>query len=311
MREVKPKFVVAAVGGVIVLIVLLSMISSMYAIVEPGHRGVKVVLGEITEESLDEGFHFKLPWVDIHDINVKEQIVTASTGAASKDLQSVSTEVAVNFRPTAEQAWWLYQNVGATRDTWETVWLNPIITETVKAVTAKFTAEDLVTQRDVVKGQIEEVIKRRALETKLLVSSVNITDFSFSQSFDRAIEQKVEADQAVLRTENELRRERIEVQKQVAKAEAEKEMRILQAAGEADALEQRAAAQAKEIELLSIARAEATKREAEAEAAANRMLLETLDKRVLENKRLERWDGKLPRVSGGGDPLILIDPERE
>lgn len=311
MKEVKPKLVVAGVIGVILLIVLLSVVTSMYTIVEPGHRGVKVVLGEITEQSLDEGFHFKLPWVDIHEINVKEQIVTASTGAASRDLQSVSTEVAVNFRPIADQAWWLYQNVGATRDTWETVWLNPIITETVKAVTARFTAEDLVTQRDVVKGQIEEVIKRRALETKLIVSSVNITDFSFSQSFDRAIEQKVEADQAVLRTENELRREKIEVQKQVAKAEAEKDMRILQAAGEADALQQRAAAQAKEIELLSIARAEATKREAEAEAAANRMLLETLDKKVLENKRLEKWDGKLPRVSGGGDPLILIDPERE
>jgi prohibitin 2 len=311
MREVKPKFILAAVGGFILLIVLISIVSSMFAIVEPGHRGVKVVLGQITEHSLPEGFHFKLPWAEVHEVNVKEQLVTTSTSAASRDLQSVKTEVAVNFRPDADSAWWLYQNVGRTRDTWEAVILNPIITESVKAETARFTAEELVTQRDVVKGKIEDVIRERARQARLIVSSVNITDFAFSESFDRAIEQKVEADQAVLRTENELRRERIEVQKQVAKAEAEAEMRILQATAEARAIEERAGAQAKEIELLSIARAEAMKREAEAEAAANRMLLETLDKRVLENKRLERWDGKLPRVSGGGDPLILIDPERE
>jgi len=87
-------------------------------------------------------------------------------------------------------------------------------------------------------------------------------------------------------------------------------VREFKAQAERIAVEEAAAGEATRIELTSIANAEAVKREAEAEAIANRMLLETLERRILENKRIERWDGKLPRVSGS-DAMILIDPDKD
>jgi prohibitin 2 len=305
------KTIFMIVGGVVALVLVLSIAGSLFKVIDPGHRGVKVSLGTITEESIPEGLHFKWPWVTIHEISIQEQIIAVQTGAASSDLQTVRTGVAVNYRPEPESVWLLFQNIGRSHMIWESTKLDPIITESVKAVTARYTAENLIVNREAVKLEIEEVIRRRAQEESwILVTSVNITDFLFSEIFDQAIEAKVQAEQDALRAENELRRHRTESQKQVVTAEADKQVRQFKAQAERIAVEEAAAGEAMRIELTSVANAEAIKREAEAEAEANRMLLETLDRRVLENKRLDRWDGKLPRVSGG-DPLILIDPERD
>lgn len=300
--------VFAIVGSVLILFALV-FAGSFFEVVDPGFRGVKVVFGDMTEESLPEGLHVKAPWADIHEIEVRERVVNAKAGAASSDLQSVSTQVAVNFRGDPEMVWWLYKNIGVTVETWEITKLNPIIQETVKAVTAKYTAENLIKSREQVKKTIEETIITRAKHSNLIVTSVNITDFSFSQAFDRAIEAKVQAEQDFFRSQNELKKEEVEAKKTVVKAEADKEIRELKAKGERTATEEAAAGGAKQIELISTAEAEAIKRTAEAQAEANKKLLETLDPRILEFKKLERWDGALPRVSGGKDNIVLIDPE--
>ncbi len=305
MRNKVPVF--AAIGGVVV-VVLIILTTACFEIIEPGHRGVKVSFGTLTEESVPEGLHVKAPWVQIHELNVQELIVISAATAASSDLQTVTTEVAVNYRADPEMVWWLYQSIGKTGEIWKTTKLNPIIQESVKAVTAKYSAENLIKNREEVKAEIERIITTRAKATNLLVTTVNITDFRFSAAFDSAIEAKVQAEQDALRARNELEKERIEAEKKVVQSEAEAKMKELQAAADRIATEERAAGQAKQIELISIAEAEAIKRTADAEAEANRKLLETLDQRILQNKRLEKWDGVLPKVSGGGDPLLLINP---
>lgn len=297
--------------GVAVLILLLMIGGSFFEVVEPGHRGVKVVFGDMTQESLDEGLHFKAPWTDIYEISVRESIVESAVGAASSDLQSVSTKVAVNYRGDPDMVWWLYSNIGVSVLSWESTKLNPIVQETVKAVTAKYTAENLIKNREAVKKSIEDTIITRAKQSNLFVTAVNITDFSFSQAFDRAIEAKVQAEQDFLRSQNELKKEEVEAQKTVVKAEADKKIRELKAQGERLATEEAAAASSKQIELVSIAEAEAIKRTADAQAEANKALLATLDPRILEFKKLEKWDGALPRVSGGKDSIVLIDPEKK
>lgn len=302
---------VFAIVGSVLLIVALMFAGSFFEVVDPGFRGVKVIFGELTEESLDEGLHFKSPWTTIHEIDVRERVVNAKAGAASSDLQSVSTQVAVNFRGDPAMIWWLYQNIGVTVETWEHTKLNPIIQETVKAVTAKYTAENVIKNREDVKKSIEDTIINRAKQSNLLVTAVNITDFSFSEAFDRAIEAKVQAEQDFFRSQNELKKEEVEAQKTVVKAEADKKIRELKAKGERTATEEAAAGSAKQIELESIAQAEAIKRTADAQAEANKALLATLDPRILEFKKLEKWDGALPRVSGGKDSIVLIDPEKK
>jgi len=305
------KLAIFAGVGVVFVILLLMIGGSFFEVIEPGNRGVKVVFGDMTQESLEEGLHFKSPWANIYEIEVRERVVNAKATAASSDLQSVSTQVAVNYRGDPAQIWWLYENIGTSPEVWEVTKLNPVIQETVKAVTAKYTAENLIKNREAVKKAIEDNITQRAAVTHLLVTAVNITDFSFSASFDHAIEAKVQAEQDFFRSQNELKKEEVEAQKTVVKAEADKQIRELKAKGERTATEEAAAGQAKQIELVSTAEAAATLRTAEAQAEANRKLTETLDPRVLEFKKLEKWDGALPRVSGGKDGIILIDPDKK
>lgn len=305
------KIIFSLVGGAVLLLLVLVLFLSCFEVVDPGNRGVHVSFGELTEESYDEGLHFKAPWASIHEVNIQEQIVVSAAGAASSDLQTVTTEVAVNYKPEADMVWWLYQNLGKTGEIWRTTKLNPIIGESVKSVTAKYTAENLIKHREEVKAEIERIITQRALGSNLIVTAVNITDFKFSASFDHAIEAKVQAEQDTLRARNELEKEKVEAEKKVVQSEAEAKMKELQAVADRRAVEERAAGEAKQIELLSIANAEAVKRQAAAEAEANKVLLETLDKKILENKRLEKWDGKLPRVTGDANALLLLDPEKE
>lgn len=275
--------VITLVVGGILLLVLLILFSSGFEVVDAGHRGVYTVFGDVSEEALGEGLHFKAPWANIEEVDVREQIVESAVSAASSDLQTVRTSMAVNYRPDAEWVWWLYQNLGKTNAEWEVKKLNPIIQESVKSVTAKYSAENLIKSRPQVKQEIERMIRERGETSHLVITDVNITDFSFSSAFDEAIESKVRAEQDALRAENELRREKVEQEKKVVQAEA----------------------QAKIIELTATANANAKRTQSEAEAQANRTIAESLDEKVLRNKWLEKWDGRLPKVLGEGQGVLL------
>jgi len=94
----------------------------------------------------------------------------------------------------------------------------PSIQEAVKAVTAKFTAEELITKRETVKDQIKENLAERLLERDILVDEFNIIDFSFSAAFNDAIEAKVTAEQLKLKAARDLERIKIEADQKIAEA---------------------------------------------------------------------------------------------
>ena len=212
--------------------------------------------------------------------------------AASRDLQVVTTEVAVQYSLNGPIVPLTYQKIGR-REIVEVTLINPAIMESVKAVTARYTAEQLVTERAEVKIQIQSAIESfiaQTLEQKQVVGAISlanvaITDFDFSAEFNRAIEEKVRAEQEALKAGNEkLRR--------VTQAEAAAAERTLAADAEAY-----------QIEVASKARAEAIRREAEA----------LKDNPALIQLRIaEKWDGRLPQVSGGNTiPLLNIDGVRQ
>ena len=184
-----------------------------------------------------------------------------------------------------------YQNVGL-RDEVERTAIDPGITESVKAITAQYTAEQLVTQRARVKAKIQEAIANfidTTLEQKGVIGAVElanvaITDFEFSAEFNRAIEEKVRAEQEALKAQNEkLRR--------VTQAEAAFEERRLAADAEAYT-----------VTVESEARADAIRREAEA-------LKDNPD--LIQLRIAEKWDGQLPQISGSGAvPLLNMDALR-
>lgn len=277
--------IAAGIGALLVIFVLMGA----FTIVNSGHVGVVRTLGAVQPTALPEGFNIKKPFLDsVEEISVRLQKADAAATAASKDLQVVSTRVAVQYSLIGAVAPRTFQTIGRS-DTVAANVIAPAIQESVKAVTAQYTAEQLVTKRAEVKQKIQtaiavfidDTLEQKGAEGALNLDNVAITDFEFSQEFNRAIEEKVQAEQEALKAENEkLRR--------VTQAEAAAEERKLAADAEAYQINQ-----------ASVAKAEAIERE----AAALRNNPELIELRLAE-----KWDGKLPVVNGGSSlPLLNLD----
>jgi regulator of protease activity HflC (stomatin/prohibitin superfamily) len=165
--------------------------------------------------------------------------------------------------------------------------ISPAIQESVKQVTARFNAEELITKRETVKTEIEQQIKQRLAAYNVLVETISITEFKFSEQFTKAVEAKVEAEQRALQANNELKRIVIEAQQAEAKAIGEQKANVARAEG------------LRQANIL----------EAEGEAAAIKIIDEQLrnNPNYLEWLKTQQWDGVLPLVTGGGGATPFID----
>ncbi|MCV0372299.1 MAG: prohibitin family protein [Nitrosarchaeum sp.] len=262
--------------GVIGLVLIAVISSTSVQIVESGNRGVLLHWSAVdtTVPPLEEGLHFVVPFQDkVVNMEVRTLKYVKGTSGASRDLQTVSTEVTVNYRASPNSVHVLYKEVGLD---YENRIIQPAVEEVVKQITAKYNAEELITKRPLVKSDIETEITARLIPYHINTDAISITDFQFSPLFSQAIESKVEAEQKALKAENDLRRIEVEARQQ----------------------EQ----QAKGIAAANVA-------EAEGEAEAIRIINEALaqNPNYLEWLKVQAWDGKLPLVVGeGGTPFIQI-----
>ncbi|HYZ58055.1 MAG TPA: prohibitin family protein [Nitrososphaeraceae archaeon] len=276
----RSRSLVRIVLPIIVGIIVISIIAvSSVRVVDAGNRGILVQFGNVdTDVSLDEGLHFVVPFRDnVVQMEVRTQKIVESATSASKDLQDVSTQVALNYHVNPDRAQVLYQQLGPDYANRVIV---PAIQESVKQVTARFNAEELITNRETVKNQIEEQIKARLAPYNVVVDALSITEFAFSQQFTTAVESKVEAQQRALQAQNELRRIQIEAQQNEAKAIGEQKANIARAEG------------IKQSNVL----------QAEGEAQAITIIDQQLrnNPTYLEWLKATKWDGVLPLVTGGG-----------
>jgi prohibitin 2 len=276
----RSRSLVRIVIPVIIGIIIVSIIAvSSVRMVDAGHRGVLVQFGDVsTDSSLDEGIHFVVPFRDsVVQLEVRTQKIVESANSASKDLQDVSTQVALNYHVDPDRAQVVYQQLGPD---YSNRVILPAIQESVKQVTARFNAEELITNRETVKNQIEEQIKARLAPYNVLVDALSITEFAFSPQFTRAVEAKVEAQQRALQAQNELRRIQIEAQQNEAQAIGEQKANIARAEG------------IKQSNVL----------QAEGEAQAITLIDQQLrnNPTYLEWLKATKWDGVLPLVTGGG-----------
>src|SRR5919106_6446469 len=270
------RVVIPVIIGFILLVVVLS---ASVKIVDAGHRGVLLNFGAVdTSASLNEGIHFVVPFRDnIVQLEVRTQKTVENAASASRDLQDVSTQVALNYHVDPNSAQVLFQQLGfdyANRV------IAPAIQESVKQVTARFNAENLITNRETVKSEIENQIKQRLASYNVEVETISITEFQFSEQFRRAVESKVEAEQRALQANNDLRRIEIEAQQARAKAVGERQA--------------------------NIARAEGTRQANVLQAQGEAQAITTIDEQLrqspsyLEWLKSQKWDGQLPLVVGGG-----------
>lgn len=211
------KIIGYSVLGLIVLIVLFNT----FVTVKAGHTGVVTTFGKVNNTVLSEGLHLKVPFVQnvvIIDNRVLKSEVNCMS--ASKDLQNVSSGIALNYRIANAKSAELYKNVGTD---YQNTIVIPTIQDGIKAVTARFTAEQLITNRQQVGEQMSELVSSKLNEYGIFVENLNIINFEFSQEFNAAIEAKQTAEQNALKAEQDLARIKVEAQQKIEQARAEAE----------------------------------------------------------------------------------------
>ncbi|MBL6749641.1 MAG: prohibitin family protein [Nevskia sp.] len=257
--------------AVVAALALLTRLSP-FVTVPAGAKGVVTLFGRIQPLALDAGLHVINPFARVTSISTRIQKTDSQGDAASRDLQQVTTHIALQYHINAQDVPQFYQKVGLNYD--ETV-VAPQIQETFKAVTARYTAEELITKREDVRAAIRDLLDAKLKDLSgngLLVDDFSITNFAFSRSFSAAIEAKQEAEQLALKARRDLERVQVEAQQKIALAQAEAESLRLQ----------------------------------KQEITPDLIKLREIE---VQRQAIDKWDGHLPNVNGGALPFINLGPE--
>lgn len=264
--EFNPKKVAKIVIIVIaVLFVLITVLNTMET-VPTGHVGIKTRFGAVQNDIINEGLNIKAPFIeDIKIMDCRTQKTDVEGESSSKDLQAITTNLAVNYKVNKEKAFELYKTVGTD---YENIIIVPAIQEAMKTALAQYNAEEIITKREQVAKELAEILEKKLVSRGIDIEAINIINLSFSQAFDDAIEKKQIAEQETKKAQQELEKVKIEAEK-----------RVVQAQAEADSLK----AQKEEIteELLKLRQIEN------------------------EKEWIKKWNGQLPTTVLGGDNTIM------
>lgn len=200
------------------LLFIIIVLSNLFKSVPTGFIGIRSRFGKASENVVSEGLNLKIPFIEkiiLMDCRAQKSEINCST--ASRDLQEVSLTVAINYNVTKDSAYNLYKNVGVN---YESIIINPALLESVKSITAQYTAEELITKRSEVSNKMQETLKEKIETRGFAVIDFNITDLNFSDVYNQAIEKKQVAEQQAKQAEYELEKAKIENEKKIAEAEA-------------------------------------------------------------------------------------------
>lgn len=256
------------------LILAVILIIASIQVIPAGNTGVVMTFGKVSDNVMQEGLNFKIPFVQsVVVMSNKIQIQEVDAAAVSKDLQTVSSRIAVNYRVGFDSSANVYKNIGKD---YEDVVLLPAVQESMKSVSAKYTAEELITERAQVGSEIQTALEEKVSGYGIIIEKFNIVNFDFSSEFNEAIEAKQVAEQNLIKT-------RTEQEQAIVIAEAEAQQKVIAAQAEADAIAAKAQAQ----------------------ADANKLIAESLSSSVIEYEKIQKWDGQLPYATGS-TPIIDI-----
>ncbi len=271
-------------AGLAVVGMVVGILLTCLAVVPRGTVGVELQFSAVTGGYRTQGLQFKSPIVKLVIVNVQTQKEEVLATAASRDLQDVSTTIALNYHLNTASAPEVYRDLGLD---YIVKIADPAIQETVKQVTARHNAEDLIIRREVIKEEITSELSRRLAPRGIVTETLSITNFQFSPVFTAAIEAKVSALQAVFEAQNKL--ERVKVEAQMAQAEA---------IGKANAVIAQANGQAEAIRIVTAA-----------QLKANQDIMTTLSPEVLQYIFLDRLGKDIKIiVIPQGQPFVL--PEK-
>lgn len=208
----EPRYARIVIIPTVVLFVIITFFSS-FKTIKSGEVGLRVRFGKIVDSSLNEGINFKIPYIEsIKKVNIKVQKSELTIESSTKDMQIINTTIAVNYRVDSNKASYLYKTVGNSYD--ETI-LQPAIKESIKTAIAQYNAEEITTKRAEVSVDCLNAIQKKVEKYGIIVEDFNLTDFSFSDEYTKAIEQKQVAEQ-------NLQKAKLEAERKVLEAEATK-----------------------------------------------------------------------------------------
>ena len=265
--ETKTKIIIGSIVGVIVIamIILIASITT----VPTGYVGVKTRFGQVQDDVIQEGFNLKAPFIEsIVKIDCRTQKYEIATEASSKDLQKISNlKVVVNYNVDKNNANNLYKEVGKD---YQTVLIEPAILESIKQGISQYTAEETITKRSEVADVIINLLKNKLENKGVTVTALNITDLSFSEEFDTAVEQKQIVEQETQKAQYELEKAKVENEKKIENAKADAEVM----------------------------------RQQNEQITDNYLRLKEIEN---EQKAIEKWNGQLPTTTSDAIPFININ----
>ena len=203
------------------VLILIVLFFKSWFIVEPWYNGFTVTLWKINQTVYSDWLHLKTPIVTkAVKYNIQTQKLEASADASSKDLQTVTASIVVNYKYKESEVVNLYKNVWKEEKVADKI-IQPAVQEVFKSVVAKYSAEQLITERSEVSKDIESALNSRLNEYGIQIQLFNIVNFDFSKSFNDAIEAKVTAEQNALAEKNKLEKVKYESEQKVVAAEAQ------------------------------------------------------------------------------------------
>lgn len=282
--------------AVALIAVLVVLGINAFDTVPVGSTGILLTFGKVEDTALSEGIHLKIPFAQrIISMDNRVKKLELSTEAFSKDIQTVSATMAVNYRLQTDKTFSIYKTTGLA---YETNIVIPATHEVLKSVCAQYTAEELISKRAESSDKMRDELDVKLNDIGITITDFNIIDFDFSDEFINAVESKQVAEQLKKKaaTENETA---------IAQAEREKQVSIKQSEAEAERVRIEAEAQAQSTLIAAQAEAEAARLAADAESYRLEKISQYITESTIEKTMVEKWDGKLPAVVGSDTKGIM------
>ncbi len=250
---------IKSIVGITVFLVIALFTIFCIRVVDIGEVGIKVRFGQIVSSNLQPGIQIKSPLTSLKKFNVQIQREDIKANAASKDMQDIVAEIALNYSLLPENVPSLYRNVG---NNYVTVIIRPICNETIKSVTSQYSADEIITQRAEIATKMKKEIQDRLSQYGIEVNEINIINLNFSEAFNNAIELKQIAQQEALKAQQDLERVKFEAEQRITQARAD--------------------------------------------AESYKLKNQEITDKTLQMAFLEKWDGKLPTISGTNGMIFDI-----
>lgn len=285
------RIIICGIAAILIFILIISCIST----VPTGYTGILTTFGKVEDRTMSAGVHFVAPWQKIIKLDNRTQKVEINAQAFSSDIQQVDLKMSVNYCIDQATAQNLYKTVG--KQYYDTV-LYPRILENTKSVFAKYSAEELVSHRQFLSSEIQELLTADAARYGIQIVNFSVEDIDFTDAFTNAVEAKQVAAQNKLTAETQQAQKTME-QEQIAKR------RIIDANAAAEEAKIQAEA---DLEVTKI-QADAAEYAGQKEAAKNKAISEWLTDTLIRYYYIQAWDGKLPQYMFGGstEPNLMLN----